>query len=115
MLRRTKFFALMLSLPHHDAMWIADIVHSRQLAAGQDFSREAVQHFQLELTRVSTALKNKAGTAVMLICPDPSPNHAVSDIELRSQDFVSSHARKIRPDHLRLDLISDVVVKPPRL
>lgn len=74
MLRRTKLSALMLSMPHRDAMRITDIVPSCQLAAGQVFGREAVQHFQLELTRVSTALASKAGTAVMLICTDPSPN-----------------------------------------
>jgi hypothetical protein len=53
-------------------MRIADIVHSRQFAAGQILSRETAQHFQLELTRVSTALTNKAGTAMMPICPNPS-------------------------------------------
>lgn len=79
-------------------------IHSRQLAAGQVFSCEAVQHFQLELTRLSPALANKPGTAVMMICPDLSPNQAVSDVELGGEDFVSSLARKGCPDHLPFEL-----------
>ena len=94
----------MLSLPHRDAMWIDNIVRGHQIAAGQVFSREAVQHFQLELTCVSTTLPNKAGTAVLLICPDPSPDLAVRDVELGSEDLLSSLAREIRPDHLPFEL-----------
>lgn len=94
----------MLSLTHRDAMWISDFVHSRQLAAGQVFSCEAVQHFQLELTRVSTALANKPGTAVMLISHDLAPNLAVSDVEVGGEDFVSSLPRKVYPNHLSFEL-----------
>jgi hypothetical protein len=85
-------------------MRITDIVPSCQLAAGQVFGREAVQHFQLELTRVSTALTSKAGTAVMLICPDPSPDLAVSDVKLGGQELVSPFAREILPNHLPFEL-----------
>jgi hypothetical protein len=87
----------MLSLLHRDAMWITNIVPSRQFAAGQVFGREAVQYFQPELTCVSTALTSKAGTAVMLICLDPSPDQAVSDVELGGEDLVCSLARKNTP------------------
>jgi hypothetical protein len=81
-------------------MRIADIINSRQFAEGQVLGFETVQHFQLKLTRVSTALTNKPSTAMMLICPDPSPDEAVSDVVLSREDLVSSLSRKVFPDHL---------------
>lgn len=40
----------------------------------------------------------------MMICPDLSPNKAVSDVELGGEDFASSLARKVCPDHLPFEL-----------
>jgi len=74
-----KFFTLMLLLPPRNAMWIADIVHSRQLATGQVFSGEAVQHFKLQLKSVAAALTNEAGAAMMLILILPRYSRTQSD------------------------------------
>lgn len=75
----------MLLLPHRDAMRIADIINSHQFTVRQVFSCMAVQHFQLELIRVLTALTNKAGTAMMLICQNPTSDEAVGDVYLAAR------------------------------
>lgn len=85
-LRRNKFPTPM--LPHRDAMQITDIVTSSQLTEGQVLSFKPVKHFRFKLIRISTTLPIKPSSAMMLICPYPSPDKALRDVVLGGEDFV---------------------------
>ncbi|WP_449392332.1 hypothetical protein [Eoetvoesiella caeni] len=59
-----------------------DIVNSFKFTAGQIFGCPTVWHFQFELSCVSVALAYKTGTAMVLVCRNPTSDKAVSNFVL---------------------------------
>src|SRR5690625_4971759 len=84
-------------------MGVTDVVNSSKLTVGQIFSCPTVQHFQFELLRVSAALTNETGTAMVLVCRHPTSDEAVSDVVFGCEDFVPSFAREVVTDHFQFE------------
>ncbi|WP_245954055.1 hypothetical protein, partial [Eoetvoesiella caeni] len=90
-------------LSRNEASSKPGVIQSTQFAIRQVFSGSAVKNFQFELERISAALTNKASGTVMLVCRNPTSDHALSNAIFGCEHFVAPFAGLVVLDYPTLE------------